>query len=252
LQHRSGFIKSAGALCFAAFGFLALMLNLFAADWRDQLAKASGSIAPESSDSSFHLWSLLNLDSPQAIILLMLGGGVWAFATLKGYASFDDPYPDYGKMARAAEAADADVSELRAEALHQLDSKMDSASAALAQRMDKTRADMGAMSAAFDEGAHEAQALEARERGVGELCAAALKLYRDENLAARKTPAPAHFSAQPSAPATRTDSLAGAAALIDAARAVLVEAERAHGAALNDIDAAREQALARLSGQGSH
>jgi hypothetical protein len=144
------------------------------------------------------------------------------------------------------------VSELRAEALQQLDSKMDSASAALAQRMDKTRADMSAMSSAFDDGAREAQELEARERGVEELCAAALKLYRDENLTARKTPAPAHFSAQPSAPTTRTDSLAGAAALIDAARAVLVEAERAHGAALHDVDAAREQALARLSGQGSH
>jgi hypothetical protein len=87
---------------------------------------------------------------------------------------------------------------------------------------------------------------------VEELCAAALKLYRDENLTARKTPAPAHFSGPQYSAAARADVLAGAAALIDAARAVLVEAERAHGAALHDVDAAREQALARLSGQGSH
>lgn len=250
LQHRSAWIKSAGALCFAAFGLLALMLNLFAADWRDQLAKASGAIGPESSDASFHLWSLLNLDSPQAIILLMLGGGVWAFATLKGYATFDDPYPDYGKMARAAEAADAEVSELRGEALQQLDSKMDEAGAALAQRMEKARADMSAMSAAFDEGAREAQALDARDRAVDELHAAALKLYRDANLSARTSPAPAHFADLP-APSPRADALAGAAALIDAGRAIVAEAERAHGAALSEADGAREQALARLSGQSS-
>ncbi len=97
-----------GALAFAALTALALMLNLFAADWRDQLAALAGRVVERSSDASFHLWSLLQLDTPQAIILLMLGAGVWVFAALKGYSGFDDPYPDYGKMDRAASDA-ADV-----------------------------------------------------------------------------------------------------------------------------------------------
>jgi len=73
-------IKTMGALAFAALAALALMLNLFAADWRDQLAAEAGRQVDLGSDASFHFWSLLPLDSPQAIILLMLGAGVWVFA----------------------------------------------------------------------------------------------------------------------------------------------------------------------------
>ncbi|PZO55650.1 MAG: hypothetical protein DCF16_01900, partial [Alphaproteobacteria bacterium] len=97
LQHRKLHIKAAGAAAFGAMTLLALMLNLFAANWRDQLAAVAGRQLDMGSDASFHLWSLLQLDSPQSIILLMLGAGVWVFAALKGYSGFDDPYPDYGK-----------------------------------------------------------------------------------------------------------------------------------------------------------
>src|SRR5262249_38496790 len=97
LQHARWPVKSVGFIAFAALSFLALMLNLFAADWRDRLASQSGApLIDTSGDPNFHLWSLLQLQSPQAIILLMLGAGVWVFAVLKGYSGFDDPYPDYG------------------------------------------------------------------------------------------------------------------------------------------------------------
>ena len=105
------------------------MLNLFAADWRDQLAALAGRQIDMGSDASFHLWSLLQLDSPQAIILLMLGAGVWVFAALKGYSGFDDPYPDFGKMDRAArDAADA-LSDFRADARLELEAPINAAQA---------------------------------------------------------------------------------------------------------------------------
>src|SRR5690606_5599509 len=102
------------------------------------------------SDASFRLWSLLSLQSPQAIILLMLGAGVWVFAALKGYSGFDDPYPDYGKMDRAAQAAADSLSEVRAEARAELEAPLDAAKTALAARLEKMRAEHEAMSEAFD------------------------------------------------------------------------------------------------------
>src|SRR5262249_44721725 len=71
LQHVRLPTKALGALAFAGITFLALMLNLFAADWRDRLASAAGQQVDFGSDASFHLWSLLQLSTPQAIILLM-------------------------------------------------------------------------------------------------------------------------------------------------------------------------------------
>ncbi len=47
--------------------------------------------------------------SPQALVLLMLGFGVWTFAALKGFSGVDDPYPDYGKLDRLAKTAREDL-----------------------------------------------------------------------------------------------------------------------------------------------
>ena len=131
LQHRQVPMKLLGALAFGFVGLLALMLNLFAADWRDQLAALSGRTVDMGSDASFHLWSLLALDSPQAIILLMLGAGVWVFSALKGFSGFDDPYPDFGKMDRAAQAASEALSDFRADARLELEAPINVAKAAL-------------------------------------------------------------------------------------------------------------------------
>jgi hypothetical protein len=137
LQHRQLPMKTMGAAAFAFIGALALMLNLFAADWRDQMAALSGRQLDMGSDASFHLWSLLALDSPQAIILLMLGAGVWVFAALKGYSGFDDPYPDFGKMDRTAKAATEALSDFRADARLELEAPINAAKAALRRASKK-------------------------------------------------------------------------------------------------------------------
>lgn len=246
LQHVSWPFKIAGGFGFAALAALALMLNLFAADWRDLIAAANGSTIDRGADASFHLWSLLQLQSPQAIILLMLGAGVWVFSTLKGYSGFDDPYPDFGKMDRAAGEASAALSSYRGQARFDLEEPLDSARAALSARMEKMRAEFEAMTKAFDAAASRMEALDARARVLDETAAGAVQLYRQENAASRATPAPAYFSAAPPASGPALDALAGCAAMIDASRALLAEAQQQMAQALDDLARELDETQRRL------
>lgn len=119
LQHRQRWLKIGGAIAFALLAGLAAFLNIFAALWRQRLSTSA--LTPDFGDSNIFariaafFGDAFSLHEPQAIVLLMLGGGVWVFAALKGYSGFDDPYPDYGKMARAAREAGDDLSSLRSE-----------------------------------------------------------------------------------------------------------------------------------------
>ena len=245
LQHRQVPMKLLGALAFGFVGLLALMLNLFAADWRDQLAALSGRTVDMGSDASFHLWSLLALDSPQAIILLMLGAGVWVFSALKGYSGFDDPYPDFGKMDRAAQAASEALSDFRADARLELEAPINVAKAALSARTEKMRAEFAAMSKAFDAAALKMEALDAKARALDEAAASAVHLYRQENAAARSSPAPAYFNAPPPAAGPALDALGGAAAMIAEARARLAEAQVQSARSLEELLAELEDATNR-------
>ncbi len=246
LQHARLPIKAAGAVAFAALALLALMLNLFAADWRDRLAALAGRQIDMGSDAGFHIWSLLQLDSPQAIILLMLGAGVWVFAALKGYSGFDDPYPDFGKIARAAEAASQELSNVRAAARAELEAPIDTAKTALAGRIEKMRAEFEAMNKAFDAAAVKMEQLDARARALDDAAASAIHLYRQENMAARTAPAPGYFGAAPPAAGPALDALATAASMIDDARARLADAQRQSAQALEGLLAELERATAQL------
>jgi hypothetical protein len=240
LQHARWWIKTAGALGFAALTALALMLNLFAANWRDRMAAVAA--PPElSSDASFQLWSLLQLQTPQAIILLMLGAGVWVFAALKGYSGVEDPYPDFGKMDRAAAEAAAALSDYRAGARADLEAPVTEARAALTARLEKMRAEFDAMSRAFDEAAAQMETLDAQARALDDAAAGAIHLYRQENAAARPTPAPAYFNLPPPVIGPSLDALAASAAMIDDARARLHDAQMQSGAALESLLGELEQ-----------
>lgn len=235
LQHSRLLTKVMGSLAFVGFSALSLMLNLFAADWRDQLAALAGRQIDLGGDASFHFWSLLQLDSPQAIILLMLGAGVWVFSALKGYSGFDDPYPDFGKMDRSAKAAGEDLADFRTDARLELEKPIDGARAALAGRMEKMRAEYEAMSKAFDAAASKMETLDAKARALDQSAADAIHLYRQENAAARATPAPAYFGAPPPAAGPALDALAGCAAMIDDARTRLADAQTQSAQALEAL-----------------
>lgn len=231
LQHAQAPLKVAGALGFALLLGAAIILNWGAAGWRDMLA-----VQQTSSDATSSMWSsVLHLHSPQAVVLLMLGAGVWVFATLKGYSKFDDPYPDYGKMDRAARDADEELSDFRNEARSELEAPIETARAALSARVEKMRAECEAMSKAFDEAALKLEALDARARALDETVASAVQLYRQENIAARSAPAPAYFSASPPAAGVALDVLAGCGAMIDEARALLAQTQAQSNEALQTL-----------------
>lgn len=246
MQHARLPTKALGALGFLVIAFFGLMLNLFAADWRDRVAALSGQQVSGGDDASFHLWSLLQLSSPQAIILLMLGAGVWVFAALKGYSGFDDPYPEFGKMDRAAAASSEALSDFRADAREDLEKPIDTAKKALAVRTEKMRAEFAAMSKAFDEASVKMEALDAQARALDDAAAAAIHLYRQENTLTRTSPAPAYFSAPPPAAGPSLDPMQGCAQMIDDARARLADAQAQSAQALVDLVAELEQATARL------
>lgn len=246
VQHIRWPPKIAGGFAFGAFTLLALMLNLFAADWRDRMAALSGTLPERGSDASFQIWSLLQLDSPQAIILLMLGAGVWVFATLKGYSGFDDPYPDFGKMDRAAVQAGETLSDLRAEGRADLEAPVENARATFNARLEKMRAEFEAMSKAFDTAAANIEALEANARALDDAATGAMHLYRQENLTARTTPAPAYFSIAPPAIGPSLDALGHSAEMIDDARTRIADAHTQMAEALNGLVAELDSVTKQL------
>lgn len=247
LQHVRLPFKVLGALAFALLALLGLMLNLFAADWRDQLALLAGRQIDMGADAGFHLWSLLQLNSPQSIILLMLGAGVWIFAALKGYSGFDDPYPDFGKLDRAAKNAADALADLRADAMEELQAPIDAARANIAAQVEHMRAAFETMQRIFDEGASAVAALDARVRSLDAAKAAALALYRTDNAAARATPPPAYF-ADMTAPHALADVLAPAASLVDDARLRVRAAQEESARALEGLLQELGAAAARLDG----
>ena len=109
---------------------LAVSLNLFAAHWRDML-----STAERSPLDTLNAASWFGLITPQAVILLMLGAGVWMFAALKGYSGFDDPYPDFGKLDRAARELAEDYAALRDDARAKMEAPVGKARDALNTRL---------------------------------------------------------------------------------------------------------------------
>lgn len=251
LQQVRPVYKSLGGAAFAAFTALALMLNLFAADWRDQLAAEGGEQIDLGADASFHFWSILNLQSPQAIILLMLGAGVWVFAAMKGYSGFDDPYPDYGKMARAAAAADDEAADLRADAREEFEGPIEEAKAALGARLEAMRLGLEAMSAAFDAAAAQSRALDAEDRALCSAAAGAIRLYRQENAQARAGAQPAYFSAPPFDDTAPPDTLADAATILDNARQQLTQAQAEAARALENLLAAIDEATVKLNAEAA-
>lgn len=251
LQHSNAAMRTGGAIAFGAMTLLALMLNLFAADWRDRLAAIAGRQLDPGSEAGFQIWSLLQLSSPQAVILLMLGAGVWVFAALKGYSGFDDPYPDYGKMARSARDAAEAFAEIREEARAELESPIETARAAIAGRLERMRAEYAAMNRAFDAAAQRMEALDVQARALDEAAAAAVYLYRQENMAARTAPAPAYFSTAPPAAGPALDALAASAALVQDARERVDAAQAQSAEALQGLLAELEETSRRLDGSAA-
>jgi hypothetical protein len=233
-----------GGTAFAAFAVLAGSLNWFAAQWRETLASAAREIDPFAP-----ALDLLGFAEPQAVVLLMLGAGVWVFSALKGYSGFDDPHPDYGKMHRAHERAAADLAGLRADVREGLEENVENASAAIETELEDMRKAARAMRAAYDEAAVAVGAVDANLRKTDEKAAALIELYRRENRAARTTPPPAYFSEPPLIAGAPDDVLERCGRYISEAQQTLAAAQAAGSEALRALASDMEAVSMRLDGR---
>ncbi len=230
LGHAQRLLKVLGFTAFAAAFGSALALNLFAASWRNQIATEGKSLL-ETIDSA----ALFGLTSPQAVILLMLGAGVWVFSALKGYSGFDDPYPDYGKMDRAVRDRDEALQDAVADARDEMDEAVATARARVETEIEDMRAALAPARAAYDEATGAMADLDQRLRRTCETGNTLIQLYRRENLAARTAPAPAYFAEAPPFAAPPDNALAPAADLILEARRRTEEAQTKAAAALSAL-----------------
>lgn len=246
LQHARTPLKAAGALAFALLTGLAVFLNLFAALWRQRLSSGAAPLDLDDSNAFARIAAFLadafSLHEPQAIVLLMLGGGVWVFSALKGYSGFDDPYPDYGKLARAARDAAEDLSDRRSDARDDLEAPIDAAKRQIQSHLEDARKALASMERTYEEAAGRLRALDRDMRNLDEAARGALALYVRERAAAGAPMAALDDSRSEPAP----DPLAAAGAILARAREDLAQARRDSAAGLDALLGELEAAQARL------
>lgn len=243
LQHREPSAKVAGGLVLALTVAGGAALNLYAAFWRDQAQAADrlidaareqarlyrAGVPPPGEEAA----SFIGLAAPEATILLMLGAGVFVFAALKGFSGLDDPYPDFGKLDRAARDAKSVEADIAKEARDALHAPLQTAQAELERRLDARRAELAQARKAYDSAADQVAMIGNAE---------ARSLRRAASLLARLDADP------PPAPETATDALAQAGALLRQAEERLAECEASAAAGLRRLGDAMETASARLAG----
>lgn len=185
-------LKAMGLGAFIVFAGLAVALNLFAAHYRESLARAHDTQGPLALLTRGQLFGLV---SPEAVVLLMLGVGVWIFSAAKGYSGLDEPYLDYGRLDRLRAKADADLADLQDDAVETLTEPIAQANSAIEADLSAQRARLDAVRAAYDEAGAAVLTWRAARRRLLALRAALMAIYREENTAARATPAPPGFAA---------------------------------------------------------
>ncbi|TAJ42778.1 MAG: hypothetical protein EPO55_00690 [Reyranella sp.] len=156
--------------------------------------------------------------------LLLLGILIWAFAMLKGaggHGCFADPYWDHANQHGAWRAADHALEDGKSAYRADVLSAIDSARRGVEVRLFATRraaADMQSLLGHAEQRAGEVS------DSLGEWVAAGvglIKLYQEENVAIRHTPAPAYFDQVPTA-----EDVVPEMPSLDALRALAAEAER--------------------------
>jgi hypothetical protein len=187
--------------------------------------------------------------SPQALVLLMLGLGVWTFSALKGYSGVDDPYPDYGKLDRLAADAREDLHEAQEAMRDDMAKGLNEAQSAIAAAVRRMEAGAAAMREAYNAAPAILTGFEARWRRWDQAAASLIDQYREENRAARRTPPPAHFAAAGPRRPSPGDPLQSAAAVLRETQETLAQAQAQARAELEALSAQQEAALAGLSPQ---
>lgn len=288
LQHVRLTPRIVGAACFAVALIGMLVLNGFAAVWRQDttsaarnevtiaaqeeiaqafdrcMSRARGRDDPEAAFEAAQRCettqraglqalqtesqSLTSRFSPQALVLVMLGLGVWTFAALKGFDGVDDRYPEYGRMSRIARDAAEELEALREDAHADMETALGRVQQAQDQAAAERQTALSAMQTAYNSAGGLASVtgrwgrLETTKHEL-------IALYRSENAAARRTAEPPAFSAPWPRREPPANPLTGPGALLQAAKDDAAAAARGAAAELAALSVEVDRALSGLTGE---
>jgi hypothetical protein len=233
LQHVRLVPRIVGAVCFAVALLAALTLNGFAALWRQDTAhlaqaradvqaraaiveddgrcmqRARGRSDPEAKAAAAQACEntrraalssltagqtgLAQQFSPQALVLLMLGLGVWTFSVLKGFNGIDDPYPNYGKLDRIAQAAEAELLAVQQDLHAEMKAALKAAEETISSAVRRQEEAVGRMRQAYNTAGPSLTGFESKWRRWDRVAGVLISQYQADNAAARRAAVPAHF-----------------------------------------------------------
>jgi chromate transport protein ChrA len=147
-----------------------------------------------------------NLESWDAILLLLLGLLTAVLAMIEGFVGLDDRYPGYGKIDRRYRAADAAYQAEKRGFRERIEKTVGQAIGAIDRGLAAIRKKVLACARLVNEGRMAIADYERNADGVARTQTRLLRLYREENLKIRTRPAPAYFNDYPT-PDTTLGSL---------------------------------------------
>jgi hypothetical protein len=191
LSHQNFALKAFGLVPLAIWLAATFVFNLGVAHYRNAMAADDPTLAAQVAFGSL-LSSPLQLDSVESVQLLILGLLFSMVAAIDGWC-FDDPYPGYGRRHRHNLSAMESYSETSTYLLEELQEVRDNAAADItkATRDLPARRDLALSIHANRQKLH--REIEQHFSHIEVVGNTLLRIYRDLNVTARSTPAPAYF-----------------------------------------------------------
>lgn len=172
----------------------ALFINLAIAHYRDLIA-----LSPDG--ATFAVITQLTaapfqLEAFESLMLFLIGTLIAGFAVWKGYTT-EDPLPGYGPADRAFGEVDAVCRETREQLLLEAEDALDAARDPIDDELLSFEEAVAGVKDRLESFRAIADALKDAGGAYQRLGTSLLKVYREENLAVRNEPAPAHFEIFP-------------------------------------------------------
>jgi hypothetical protein len=204
-NHVSGWRKLAGLCGIAAAIVTALGIGLLLAHFRDAVSDEPANAARVALEA--FLSRPLGLLEIHSFILFGVSVVCALLATLDAY-HMDDPYPDYGKLARRVVRASEDYDEELAEARSALEQLKEESLQDLQRSLDLAQSRIHRLHEAIAHKVSTENRLISALRDAANCLDTLLRCFRDENRAVRQTPVPEYFNTTPAVPTIETPDFA--------------------------------------------
>ena len=190
--HRSYLLRALAFIEIPISGTIAVFFNLLVGHYRDALGSPDPIHASSAALYSFRLHPF-DLAAVESWVLFALGLFFSLIAAIDGF-KMNDPYPGYGKISRKHEEIIQEYTDEKANIIEDLSRTCDQALDHMREARQNLAAKRAELSMILDQRENLLQSFEANHnhlnRGVNDL----LATYRNANMRARTTPAPARYN----------------------------------------------------------